>query len=64
MKNQPRLRDGHQIKLLKGSEAFFPALIQAIDAARSHVHLETYIFDFHGDAALVAAALELSLIHI
>lgn len=58
MKNQPRLRDGHQIKLLKGSEAFFPALIQAIDAARSHVHLETYIFDFHGDAALVAAALE------
>jgi cardiolipin synthase len=58
MKNHPRLRDGHQIKLLKGSEAFFPALIQAIDAARSHVHLETYIFDFHGDAALVAAALE------
>ena len=58
MKNQPRLRDGHQIKLLKGSEAFFPALIQAIDAARSHIHLETYIFDFHGDAALVAAALE------
>ena len=58
MKNQPRLRDGHQIKLLKGAEAFFPALIQAIDAARSHIHLETYIFDFHGDAALVAAALE------
>jgi cardiolipin synthase len=58
MKNQLRLRDGHQIKLLKGAGAFFPALIQAIDAARSHVHLETYIFDFHGDAALVAAALE------
>jgi cardiolipin synthase len=58
MKNQLRLRDGHQIKLLKGAAAFFPALIQAIDAARSHVHLETYIFDFHGDAALVAAALE------
>jgi cardiolipin synthase len=58
MKNQLRLRDGHQIKLLKGAAAFFPALIQAIDAARSHVQLETYIFDFHGDAALVAAALE------
>jgi cardiolipin synthase len=29
-----------------------------LDAARSHIQLETYIFDFHGDGALVAAALE------
>jgi cardiolipin synthase len=58
MKNHPRLRDGHQIKLLKGGLEFFPALIRAIDVARSHIHLETYIFDFHGEGALVASALE------
>jgi cardiolipin synthase len=58
MKNHPPLRDGHQIKLLKGGAEFFPELIRALDAARSHIQLETYIFDFHGDGALVAAALE------
>ena len=60
MKNRPPLRDGHQIKLLKGGTEFFPELIRAMDAARSHIQLETYIFDFHGDGALVAAALELA----
>lgn len=58
MKNRPPLRDGHQIKLLKGGTEFFSELIRAMDAARSHIQLETYIFDFHGDGALVAAALE------
>jgi cardiolipin synthase len=58
MKNHPLLRDGHQIKLLKGGGEFFPELIRAIDAARSHIQLETYIFDFHATGALVAAALE------
>ncbi len=58
MKNHPPLRDGHQIKLLKGGSEFFPELIRAIDAARSHIQLETYIFDFHATGALVAAALE------
>jgi cardiolipin synthase len=58
MKNHPVLRDGHQVKLLKGAEEFFPELIRAIDAARSHIQLETYIFDFHGEGAQVAAALE------
>lgn len=58
MKNHPSLRDGHQIKLLKGGGEFFPELIRAIDAARSHIQLETYIFDFHATGALVAAALE------
>jgi cardiolipin synthase len=58
MKNHPFLRDGHQIKLLKGGGEFFPELIRAIDAARSHIQLETYIFDFHATGALVAAALE------
>ncbi len=58
MKNQPVLRDGHQVKLLKGSAEFFPELIRAIDAARSHIQLETYIFNFYGEGAQVAAALE------
>ena len=47
-----------QITLLEGSRAFFPALIQAMDGARHEIHLETYIFDFHGAAADVAQALE------
>jgi cardiolipin synthase A/B len=58
MKNHPVLRDGHQVKLLKGSAEFFPELIRAIDAARSHIQIETYIFNFHGEGAQVAAALE------
>ena len=58
MKSHPVLRDGHQIKLLQGGAEFFPELIRALDAARSHIQLETYIFDFHGDGAYVAAALE------
>ena len=49
MKSHSILRDGHQIKLLKGGAEFFPELIRALEAARSHVQLETYIFDFKGD---------------
>lgn len=51
------LRDGHQIQLLQGSLEYFPALIAAMDQARSEVRLETYIFDFTGDGAQVAEAL-------
>ena len=46
------------ITLLEGSRALFPAMIQAMDGARHEIHLETYIFDFHGAAADVAQALE------
>jgi cardiolipin synthase len=52
------LRPDHQLTLLKGGEALFPALIQAIDAARSEVLLETYIFEFEGSVLPVAEALE------
>lgn len=45
------------LELLEGGEAFFPALIQALDAAVASVQLETYIFDFHHAGADVAAAL-------
>ena len=58
MKSHPVLRDGHQVKLLQGGAEFFPELIRAIDAARSHIQLETYIFNFFGDGAQVASALE------
>jgi cardiolipin synthase len=54
----PPLRPGHDLQLLEGSRAFFPALVAAIDAARSEVLLETYIFDFTGSGAEVAYALE------
>ena len=53
-----QLRGGHQLLLLEGGAAFFPALVEAMDEARSVVHLETYIFEFAGTALSVAQALE------
>lgn len=52
------LHDGHHIRLIEGGQAYFDALVSALDQAHSHVQLETYIFDFHGAAVLVAQALE------
>ncbi len=54
----PPLRTGHTLRLLEGSAQYFPALVEAIDHARQEVWLETYIFDFTGDSAEVAWALE------
>ena len=51
-------RANHELRLLKGSEQLFPALIEAIDAARAEVLLETYIFEFARSALPVAEALE------
>ncbi|MFP8776927.1 cardiolipin synthase ClsB [Hydrogenophaga sp. RWCD_12] len=51
-------RPGHQLLLLEGGDALFPALVEAMDAARRVVHLETYIFHFAGSALTVAEALE------
>ncbi|WP_019430091.1 cardiolipin synthase ClsB [Limnohabitans sp. Rim47] len=58
MRYGPPLRDGHQIRLIEGGQAYFEALVSALEQARSQVHIETYIFDFHGAAAMVAEALE------
>ena len=58
MRHNPPLRDGHQIRLIEGGQAYFEALVAAIDQAQSQVQIETYIFDFHGAAAWVAQALE------
>lgn len=54
----PPLRAGHHLQLLEGSRHFFPALVAAIDAARTEVLLETYIFDTTGTGADIAYALE------
>lgn len=45
------------LQLLEGGVTFFPALIQAFDAALESIQLETYIFDFHQAGSDVAAAL-------
>jgi len=52
------MRGGHQLLLLEGGAALFPALVAAMDVARLVVHLETYIFEFSGEALSVAEALE------
>ncbi len=52
------MQTGHQLVLLPGGHALFEALVQAMDAARTSVHLETYIFEFEGAPLRVAEALE------
>ena len=51
------LRKAGALQLLQGGQDFFPALVEAFDAAKTWVQLETYIFDFHGAGAEVAEAL-------
>lgn len=53
-----QLRPDHQVQLLQGSEAFFPALVQAIDQSVCEVRLETYIFSAQASGEQVALALE------
>lgn len=52
------LRPGHELTLLKGSEALFTAMVEAIGAARREVLLETYMFEFAQSALTIAEALE------
>ena len=51
------LEAGHELQLLQGGAQLFPAMVQAIEAAKSEVLLETYIFDVVGSGADVASAL-------
>ncbi len=48
---------GNRLTLLKNGEQYFPALVSAIDAARSEVFLETYIFANDETGSLVCDAL-------
>lgn len=47
----------HHIRLLQGGTELFPAMIEAIDAARLEVRLETYIFHMDASGEQVADAL-------
>ena len=51
------LKNNQGITLLTGGQAYFPALIEAIDAAVKWVQFETYTFNFHGVGSEVADAL-------
>ncbi|MDL2336665.1 MAG: cardiolipin synthase ClsB [Pseudomonadota bacterium] len=46
---RPVFSGGNAVRLLRGGDELFPALVEAIDAARHEVCLATYIF--HDDAA-------------
>ncbi|HTP63436.1 MAG TPA: cardiolipin synthase ClsB [Burkholderiales bacterium] len=48
---------GNHLALLKNGEQYFPALVAAIDAAKSEVFLQTYIFADDETGSLVADAL-------
>lgn len=53
----PAVMPGHGLELLKGAQAYFPALIRDVEAARHEIRLETYIMDFTGATQQVADAL-------
>ena len=48
---------GNRIELLRNGAEFFPALIDAINAAGTEVWLETYIFADDASGRAVAAAM-------
>lgn len=48
---------GHEVVLLEGGREYFPALIEAIESARSQVFVETYLFADDDSARAVARAL-------
>jgi cardiolipin synthase len=52
-----RYVEGNLLHLLANGEQFFPALVGAIDAARSEVFLETYLFADDQTGSLVCDAL-------
>lgn len=53
----PPFKDGHDIHLLEGSAPYFAALVQAMDAARYEIRLETYIFDVTASGQDIANSL-------
>ena len=53
----PKFVDGNKLQLLRNGTAYFPALRQAIDAAKGEIYLETYIFRDDATGQAIAAAL-------
>jgi cardiolipin synthase len=55
---RPKFEGGHRVSLLRGGDALFPAMVEAIAQARETVWLATYIF--HDDAVAQTLALVLA----
>ena len=53
----PKIVGGNAIELLKNGAEFFPALLAAIESAKSDVRVETYIFHDDVTGRRIAAAL-------
>lgn len=49
-------QSGHEVRLLQGTQEFFPALIADMDAARVSIQFETYIFDCTNTGEQIAEA--------
>lgn len=52
-----RLQDGHEVILLQSGDAYFAALVEAIEAAHDTVFVETYIFNDDPSGRRIARAL-------
>lgn len=57
LRRRPVYLEGHEVRLLRGGDALFPALVDAIERARFEVWLATYIFHTDEAAQAVAQAL-------
>lgn len=53
----PSKHEHQTLRLLEGGQAFFPALLEALEGSQRWIQLETYIFDVHGAGSQVADAL-------
>ena len=53
MRSAPTVHGGHNLALLEGAQAWFPALIRELDAAHTQVQIETYILDVTGEGESV-----------
>lgn len=51
------LRPGHRVRLLRNASEAYPPMLEAIEAARSHILLGSYIFDRDEDGLVFARAL-------
>lgn len=56
-RKQPIFSSGNALTLLQGSREFFPALVQAMNAAQHSIYFETYIFNTTATGTEVAEAL-------
>ena len=54
---RPHYLDGNRITLLESGQAYFPALLAALAAARQSIWLETYLFANDGTGTAIVAAL-------